>query len=145
MIIAAAVIAALTAGLTVVFGPIALAIWAAGAAAIGADDLIGKASALATPLAMDERIAASHTPDFLTVDPPIVPALPPMTGIANQGQRGEPRLIHPFVELPVKSLPVPECNPGSCPSGKVCLVNLSWIRGLSIQRPGRASGSGASM
>lgn len=141
VIVAAAAIIYFTGGTgfwtTVGGGAAALAIWAAITGDTGEDDLLGKATALATPLAMEERIAASHAPDFLTVNPPATPVLPTMPGIANEGERSGPRLIHPFVELPVKRLPVLECNPGNCPSGKVCLVNLCVDPGFVDPTTGR--------
>jgi hypothetical protein len=141
LIIVAAVIIYFTAGaalwLTVGGSAAALAIWGAITNDTGEDDLLGKATALATVLAMDERIGASHAPDFLTVNPPATPGLPTMPGIDNENQRGGPRLIHPFIELPVKRLPIPECNPGNCPSGKVCLVNLCVDPGFVDPTAGR--------
>lgn len=140
LIIATAVIIYFTAGaalwVTVGGSAAALAIWGAITNDTGEDDLLGKATALATVLAMDERIGASHAPDFLTVNPPATPALPTMPGIDNENQR-EPRLIHPFIELPVKRLPASECNPGTCPSGKVCLVNLCVDPGFVDPTAGR--------
>jgi hypothetical protein len=140
LIVAAAVIIYLTGGAalwTTALGTAgALAIWTAITKSSGEDDTLGRATALATPLAMEERIAASHAPDFLTVNPPATPALPTMPGINNVDQR-DARLIHPFVALPAKRLPILECNPGNCASGKVCLVNLCVDPGFVDPTAGR--------
>ena len=90
--------------------------------AFAGEDLLGRVTLVATPIAMDERIGASHTPDFLSAGT-TVRALPQREGTPAPGHRANPRLIHPFVDFPLYE-PLPaECNPGGCPSGESCLIN----------------------
>jgi len=114
----------------------ALAIWEAVGNNLGEDDLIGRAPALATPLAMDERIGASHTPDFL-VHPPAVGALPPVPNIPAEKERAGPRLIHPFVDFRLSKPLQAECDPGACLAGKTCLVNRCVDPGFVDPTAGR--------
>jgi hypothetical protein len=139
VIVALAVIIYATGGAalwTIVGTAGALTIWGAIANSIGEDDLIGRASALATPLAMDERIAASHVPDFL-VHPPTVTVLPPFPNIPSEKERAQPRLIHPFVNFPLSKPLQAECDPGTCPASKSCLVNRCVDAGFVDPTAGR--------
>lgn len=126
LIIAAAVVIYYTAGAalwTTALGTAgSLAIWGAIANDLGEDDLIGMSSALVTPLSMDERIGASHAPDFL-VHPPAVSVLPAAPNLGPDHERSQ-RLIHPFAEVPFSPPLAAQCNPGACvQAGQQCLVN----------------------
>jgi hypothetical protein len=99
-----------------------LVIWTPIMAAIGGDDLIGRTTLLVTPIAIDERIGATHAADFLSAGTPLR-ALPKLDGAPIEHERADPRLIHPFVDFKLGP-PLPaECNPGTCTGGKTCLVN----------------------
>jgi hypothetical protein len=73
-------------------------IWTPIMAAIGGDDLIGRTTLLVTPIAIDERIGATHAADFLSAGTPLR-ALPKLDGAPIEHERADPRLIHPFVDF----------------------------------------------
>ncbi len=100
----------------------ALAIWGPIMASLGEDDLLGTSTFTAISLNFDERTAASHSPDFLTV-PRLFGALPALPDGPSEGELPA-RLIHPFVDYRVSEEPLAaECNPGACPSGEDCVIN----------------------
>lgn len=102
---------------------IVTAAWVAIADRLGEDDVIGVSSFSATSLNMDERIALTHAPDFLTQTSPPFGALPAVESGPTEGEV-PPRLIHPFVDFSLKQEPLSsECNPGACSTGKTCQVN----------------------
>jgi hypothetical protein len=126
VIVATAAIIYLTGGaaLLAAAGGAALgvAIWAPIMTAIGGDDLIGRTTLLVTPVAIDERIGATHAADFLNAGTPLR-ALPARDGGPTEKERPDARLIHPFVDYKLGP-PLPaECDPGACPGGKTCLIN----------------------
>lgn len=128
VIVAAAAVIVFTGGAalwaTVIGGTAgATALWAPISAALGEDDLLGTAAFRATPLDFIERIAASHTDDFLTQVPPPFGALPRDPAFAAEGEVGA-RLIHPVAEFSLSEEPLEvQCNPGTCPSGQACEIN----------------------
>ncbi len=96
--------------------------WTAIMAKIAGDDLLGRTTLLATPVLMDERIAATHSADFLVNGTAFGP-LPPAPGAVTQHQRANPFLIHPFADFKLGPPLDAQCNPGSCPSGETCMIN----------------------
>lgn len=87
------------------------------------DDLIAMDPFSATPAEVRERIGVSHADDFLTTVPALVGGLPEVDSPIRSGVTRS-QVIHPFEEFRVADEPLQaECNPGSCGSGEVCLVN----------------------
>jgi len=87
------------------------------------DDDIGREAFSATPLEVRERIGASHSPSFLTTQPPLFGPLPRLENGGTVDARAG-SLIHPFEDFRAGSGPLqPECNPGTCSSQGMCLVN----------------------
>jgi len=114
----------------------ALTIWGAISNNLGEDDLIGRAPALVSLVSMNERIGASHVPDFL-VHPPTIGALPPFPNIPTESEQASPRLIHPFVDFRLNKPLQAECDPGACPAGKTCLINRCVDTGFVDPTAGR--------
>jgi hypothetical protein len=116
----------------------ALTIWGAIMSSLGEDDPLGSALFTATTLGFDQRIASTHASDFLARDPQLFGPLPRLPEEALPGER-EARLIHPFADFRVTEEPVsPECNPGPCPTGETCLVNVCVSQGFVDSTAGRA-------
>ena len=110
--------------------------WTAIMAKIAGDDLLGRTTLLATPVLMDERIAATHQADFLVNGTAFGP-LPPAPGGVTQHQRANPFLIHPFVDFKLGPPLEVQCNPGSCPSGETCMINRCVPDGFVDPTAGR--------
>ena len=145
--LAGAAIIVATAAIIYLTGGVALLVAAGGAAAglviwtpimagIGKDDLIGRTTLVVTPVAIDQRIGATHAADFLSAGTALR-ALPKLDGAPTEHERADPRLIHPFVDFKLGP-PLPaECDPGMCPAGKTCLVNRCVDPGFVDPTAGR--------
>lgn len=113
-----------------------IGLWTPIMAGIAGDDMLGRATLLATPTLMDERIGADHLANLLTAPPPFG-ALPPLPGAPTDRQRANPSLIHPFQDFKLgKPLPA-ECDPGTCDAGMVCLVQRCVPSGFVDPSAGR--------
>jgi hypothetical protein len=128
------------AGLLGALGGAALGVgmWAIVMSALDDSDPLGRNTLVVTPLAIEQRIGATHSPDFLTTSPPLFEALPAVEEGPTEGQV-DARLIHPFADFRLNKTLDPECDPGNpaCPGGKVCLVNRCVEAGFVDPTAGR--------
>ena len=111
-------------------------IWAGIMAGIAGHDPLGWTMLEATPQAMDQRIGATHAPDFL-VNGTTLGALPPAPATISGHQRANPFLIHPFEDFKYGPPLAAQCDPGPCESGQTCLVNRCVENGFVDPTAGR--------
>ena len=111
-------------------------VWALVMAGIAGDDRLGMVTLLATPLSVDQRIGATHTPDFLVNGTTLGP-LPPAPNGRTEHQRANPFLIHPFEDFKFGPPLAAQCDPGPCDVGQKCLINRCVDNGFVDPTAGR--------